>query len=177
MKHHLTVLIIAIRVIIAVGAIMAVFSFFKSATFLLSDDHTAIREYFSSYFTPFTSLSYHNTKWLAGCFTILYGILLMYGVMGATRIYYSLLNIKNGGVFYQDQANEFKKAGANIIIFAKVKYLLFCTMGVLAYFDLTVFITQVPSFITIYLIGKLFLVINYVIQKGEIIKEENDLTI
>lgn len=177
MKYHLTVLTTAIRIIIGIGAVMAIYNFIMSAAFFMSDNNTIIKEHFSSYFTPFTSLSYHNTKWLSGSFAILYGILLIYGTLGATRVYYCLKNINNGGIFYEDQANEFKRAGANIIIFAKLKYILFCAMGTITYFDLVVFLKQIPAFITLYLIGKSLLVINYVIQKGETIKHENDLTI
>lgn len=80
-------------------------------------------------------------------------------------------------MFYHTQGDELRKAGAAVIIFAKSKYLLLVTMGTMVYVDLAIFFTEIPAFLALYLSGKFILLMSYMAEKGEYIKEEVDLTI
>ena len=177
MKHHLNIIIIALRVIFAAIAINAIYNFISSVIFIQTDDPAVITEYFSNTFTPLIPRDVTISKWFASAFTLLYGILLIYGITAVIRFYKCLLKIEKGNMFYEEQGTQLRKTGATIIIFAKLQYLLFCTMGGMFYFDLTQFFKQLPEFLALYLIGKLILLYSYMAEKGEFIREENDLTV
>ncbi|RWX00220.1 hypothetical protein [Flavobacterium cerinum] len=187
MKHHLNIIIIALRVVLFVAAIMCVFNLIQAYGFIQTDDPVAINEFFLNYFTaPKLSLGsleqlgaryFFNIKWLAIGFTITYTALLVYGITGIIRLYKCLLKIEKGQMFYNEQGAQFRKVGATVIIFAKLKYVLFCFTGILSYLDISTFFKQLPAFLTLYLVGKLIFIMSYITEKGEFIQEENELTI
>lgn len=174
--HHINVIIIALRVVIFVSATMALFNFRMAYKFISEQNPKHIKNYFTEFFSLDSQLN-HNNIWLASTFAILFGLLLTYLIYGAVWFYKCLLRIEKGKMFYSTQGEDFKKAGAAIIIFAKLKYLLVCAMGLVVYFELDVLFTQLLPFLGIYLIGKLILLMSYMAEKGEFIKEENELTI
>ena len=176
-RHHINVIIIALRVVIVWAGAVALYSFGTAAVFIIENDPLLVKEEFSGIFTPFVARSYHNNVWLASIFSILFGFLVIYLIRGIVRFYKCLLRIEKGKMFYNTQGEDFRKAGSAIIIFAKLKYLLFCAMGALAYFQFTIFFTELLPFIGVYLIGKLILLMSYMAEKGEFIQEENELTI
>ena len=174
--HHINIIIIALRVLIAVAGLMAIFNIGSGILLLIENDPEAARNFLDD---TFTIPSYHIKEEIlfAGAFAILYGILLIYLIYGIIRFYKCLLRIERGKMFYNEQSEDFRKAGAAVIIFAKAKYLLFSSVGLLLYFDIPVFFKQMLPFLGVYLTGKLLLVMAYMAEKGEFIQEENELTI
>ncbi|AWH84627.1 hypothetical protein HYN59_05615 [Flavobacterium album] len=146
--------------------------------FHVQDGHLLVKEFFSDYFTPLAkNTPYRNNEWFGSAFCIIYAALLIYCVTGLRSFYKSLNRIKIGGMFEPGQDEAFRKAAATIIIFAKSKYLLFCTMGSMLYFDLTIFFREIPSFLAVYLIGKFIYLVSGMAERGAFIQEENQLTI
>ncbi|PZR23835.1 MAG: hypothetical protein DI539_02350 [Flavobacterium psychrophilum] len=177
MKHHLNIIILALRAAITIAAGMILYYMGYAYRLVTNNDPALIKDFFSDYFTPLTSaVPDVSNKWFAVAFCIIYSGLLVYAIIGAARFCNCLLSIKKGEMFYHNQGVAFRKAGSTFIIFAKSRYILFCTTAVL-YFDITIFIRQLPSFLLLYLLGKLILLLAHITQKGEFIKEENELTI
>lgn len=188
MKHHINIVIIALRVVLFAVALMCIYNLFRSYGFFMNEDINELYNYFSDYFNPIDEVGINSRKllgasyifdlkWLAIGFTISYTALLIYGMAAIVKFYKCLLRIEKGQMFYYEQGTEFRKVGGNIIIFAKVKYVLFCLVGILSYFDITQFFKQIPQLLLLYLVGKLILIMSYMAEKGEFIKEENELTI
>ena len=188
MKHHLNIIIVALRVILFVAGIMCVFNLGQAYGFIHINDQKSINDFFLNYFTQVDNTAvnqrqllgasyFFNTKWLVIGFLVAYTALLIYGMTGIVRLYKCLVKIEKGKMFYNEQGVQLRKAGATIIIFAKVKYVLFCFTGIMSYLDITTFFKQIPAFLTLYLVGKLILIMSYIAEKGEFIKEENELTI
>ncbi|MGQ2983463.1 hypothetical protein [Flavobacterium sp.] len=178
MRHHINIIALAVRIAITVASCMAAFYLAMVVFFHLEDGHLLVKEFFSDHFTPITSgVTYHNNEWFGSAFCIIYAVLLIYCVTGLQRFHKGLKRIKKGGMFEPGQDESFRKAAATVVIFAKSKYLLFCTMGSLLYFDLTIFFREIPSFLAVYLIGKFIYLISGMAEKGTFIQEENQLTI
>jgi len=178
MRHHINIIALAVRIAIAVAACMAVFYLAMAVFFHVEDGYLLVKEFFSDYFTPISSsVPYRNNEWFGSAFCIVYSALLLYCVSGLQRFHKGLKQIKKGGIFESGQDAAFRKAAATVVIFAKSKYLLFCTMGSMLYFDLTIFFREIPSFIAVYLIGKFIYLIAGMTEKGVFIREENELTI
>lgn len=188
MKHHLNVVIIALRVILFAAGIMCIFNLVMTYGFIADNDTDAIYSYFREYFSPLDQAVVGNIdklgaayfapiQYLAIGFTLSYTALLIYGMAAIVRFYKCLLKIEKGQMFYNEQGIQFRKAGATIIIFAKLKYLLFCLVGILSYLDIITFFREIPEFLAIYLIGKFILIMSHMAETGEFIKEENELTI
>lgn len=177
MKHHLNIIILALRLLIAATAISAFYQAGMAVLFLVQDNPEMVKDFFSDYFTPLAkNMPYFNNKWYGSAFCLLYSGLLIYVTLGIRRLYKCLKKIKKGQLFYNTQGEELRKVGSTVIIFAKSEYLLFCIMAGL-YFDLTVFFWQLPSFLAIYLMGKFILLLSHMAEKGEYIQQENELTI
>ena len=173
-KHHLNVLIISLRVILFCLGLYAMYHFVLLAGFISKGGLDFAIDYTSELFKP---LRKADTVVFPIIFVILHIALIVYLIITLVRLYKSFLYFEKERVFYQKQGEDLRKIGAGIIIFAKGRYLLFCTMGVVIYFDLTVFFTQLIPLLGLYLVGKIFLVLAYISEKGEVIKEENELTI
>ncbi|MDV6167547.1 DUF2975 domain-containing protein [Flavobacterium sp. DG1-102-2] len=188
MKHHINIVIIALRVILFAAAVMCFINLIKTYEFFFTTDIDKLYSYFDNHFTPIDAVTLNNRKllsashitnlkWVAIGFTLCYTALLMYGMSGIVRFYKCLLKIEKNQIFYHEQGAQFRKVGATVIIFAKVKYVLFCFAGILSYFDISQFFKQIPMLLSLYLIGKLILIMSYMAERGEFIKEENDLTV
>lgn len=187
MKHHLNVIIIALRVVLFVVGTMCIYNMIMAFGLIQNDDQAAINDFFLNYFKApdmvvgdidkLGARYFFNVKWLAVGFTITYTALLVYVMTGIVRLYKCLLKIEKGQMFYNEQGIQFRKVGGTIIVFAKLKYLLFCFTGIMSYLDISTFLKQIPAFLVLYLTGKLILVMSYMAEKGEYIKEENELTI
>jgi hypothetical protein len=178
MKHHLNIILLALRIGMVVAAIEAVYQFVFAVFFFTADGPEIVKEFFSSYFTPIAkSVPYRNNEWFGAAFCLIHSGLLLYVTLGLRRLYKCLRQIKKGEMFYHTQGDELRKAGAAVIIFAKSKYLLLVTMGTMVYVDLAIFFTEIPAFLALYLSGKFILLMSYMAEKGEYIKEEVDLTI
>jgi hypothetical protein len=174
MKHHLTILIIVVRLAIGAALLTALTSFTISGILIFKGDHAFVQKVVKHMFMPDdTPVNLIPMS----IFIFLYGIVLIYGALGATRIFYCLLNIKNAGIFYDNQAEEFKRAGENLILFAFLDYALWCITNIVLFNDYTIFISGIPEFLGVYLIGESLLAVNYIFKKGEVIKQENDLTV
>lgn len=178
MKHHLNIIILALRAAIVFATGMVLYYLGTAYRLVTENDPVLLKDFFAAYFTPMAkNVIDGNSIALGTAFCIIYGGLLIYAIVGITRFYRCLLRIEKGKMFYHTQANQFRRAGATIIIFAKAKYLLFITMGGVLYFDLKIFFTEIPAFLTVYLIGKFILLMSHMAKKGEYIQEENELTI
>lgn len=174
MKHHLNIILLAIRVMIIVIIGMALFQLFQAYSSYLHPElfDSFAKEKFS---TVGKEASIH--LYALPYFFILYAVLLGYLVYVLVTLYRSFNRLQKGEIFYDKQAAEFKRAGGGIIIFAKCKYLLVCIFGVYFFRGLFIFITEIPMFLVVYLLGKLVLALHYLAEKGTFLKEETDLTI
>jgi Protein of unknown function (DUF2975) len=179
MKHHLNVILIALRLIIAVVACMAGYNFISC---LFAITHPAdMLELLDNYFTPIGSgsgfkYSLYEMRffpWFLGC----YGLLLVYFTRVLITLRKCFVRLKKGDIFYEEQAAQFRRAGGGIIIFAKCRYLLMCAFGAVFFRALQLFFTEIPVFLFIYLMGKLVLVLYHMAEKGAFLREENELTI
>ncbi|MGV3461490.1 MAG: DUF2975 domain-containing protein [Flavobacterium sp.] len=174
MKYHLNILMIALRIIIFVLAIMILYNCAAGVGIITEQSKDAINAYFDMYHT---SRPHNNTPLFSAIFISFYIFLLVYLLVAAIKLYRVFGRFENGYMFYDRQGAELRKIGAAMIIFAKGRYLTFCVMGAVIYGDIFVFFTQAPIFLALYLIGKIFLVMSYVSAEGELIREENDLTV
>lgn len=188
MKHHLNVIIIALRVVLFAAAVVSIYNMIRAFGFIEEGNPIEVNKFFLDYFTPLEKIEFNDIewlgaryffdiKWLAIGFMLAYTALLVYGISGIIRLYKCLLKIEKGQMFYSEQGIQLKKVGATLIIFAKLKYLLFCLVGILSYLDIFTFFRQIPELLAIYLIGKFILIMSHMAETGEFIKEENELTI
>ena len=186
--HHINVVIIALRIILFAAALVCIFNLIIGYAFINENDPSVINDFLLNYFSNFVKVnptdmkslgvrSFFDIKWLAIGFMIAYTALIIYGMSGMVRLYKCLLKIEKGQIFYNEQGNQLRKVGGTIIIFAKIKYVLFCFVGIVSFADISTFITQIPGFLALYLIGKLILIMSFIAEKGEFIQEENELTI
>jgi hypothetical protein len=122
MKHHLNVIILALRAVIGALSIMIIYQFGATVAFFTNEGDTLVKEFFSDYFTSLVpSMPYRNNEWFGSTFCILYASLLIYAIIGIIRFYKCLLRIEKGKMFYSTQGDEIPRAGDAIIIFAKTK--------------------------------------------------------
>jgi hypothetical protein len=137
MKHHLNILLLAIRAAIIILTGTAVYRFF-CAYVSFTDKEAAIDYVHSTFTVPRGPLIIETYP--IQVFFILYGLLLCYLVYVLVKLYRSFDNLYKGNIFYESQAAELRKEGSGIIIFAKLQYLLFCATGSVFYFDLATLI-------------------------------------
>ena len=175
-KHHINVIITASRILIAIASIFAVINIGMGILMIIKNDHDLARDFLSQTF-KLPDFIINEEVWIAVIFGLLYGTLLFYLVYGVKQFYKCLNKIKAGKMFYNEQSDSLRKAGAIIIIFAKVKYLLFSTIGLIAFFDIPILFKQILPFLGVYLAGKILLLMAHMAEKGVFIKEENELTI
>lgn len=174
--HHINVIITALRILITVTVIIAVINVGMGIFVLIKDDHGIARAFLAQTF-KLPDFTINEEVGVAATFGILYGALLFYLIYGIKRFYSCLVKIKAGKMFYNYQGEDFRKAGEAIIIFAKAKYVLYCCIGPVVFFNIAVFFTQILPFLVVYLAGKLLNIMAYMAEKGEFIQEENELTI
>jgi hypothetical protein len=174
MKHHLYVLLIALRVLVVVIAFAAIGQFLYAYS-SFTDPEEANR-LIRSTFRVVAPKSPVPDEYV-GYYFIVYGLLLCYLVYALVMLYRSFIRLHSGDVFYDRQAMHFKQAGAGIIIFAKCNYLLHCAFGAICFRDITSFLSEIPLFLGLYLGGKVILVLYYMAEKGTVLREETDLTI
>lgn len=178
MKRDLTIIYLALRAAIIITTVWAIIHITTAKNIISYDDPNVVKDALSEYFSPTEGWAvYASDKTEAAAFCIVYALLIVYLIYGIIRFYRCITKIENGKMFYTTQGEEFRKAANNIIGFAKLKYLLFCGVGMLYFFDLEILFRQLPSFIAIYLLGKLILLMSYMTQTGEFVKQENELTI
>ncbi len=177
MKRDLTIIYLALRAAIIIMAVWAIIHLNTAYNILNYNSPTVVKDSLSEYFTTIEWKIYANGKWQAAAFCVAYALLIVYLIYGIIRFYRCITKIENGKMFYTKQGEEFRKAGIAIIGFAKLKYFLFCGFGMLYFFDSGILFRQLPSFLAIYLLGKLILLMSYMTQKGEFVKQENELTI
>ncbi|WP_294733902.1 DUF2975 domain-containing protein [uncultured Flavobacterium sp.] len=110
-------------------------------------------------------------------FLVLYAVTTGYLVYVLWYFVNVLYKIHKGYTFYQDQSKGFKKSGSSIIIYGKSKFLLFLIFWAFFFYNPFVFVGGLVSYLTIYIIGKFLLVLSVMIEKGEVLKQEVDLTV
>lgn len=174
MKYHLNILMIALRIIIFALLLMILYNSVAGLGIVTVQS----KESMDAYFDMFQILRPHgNTPLYSGIFIGTYVGLLIYLLIITIKLYKTFSRFEGGHMFYARQGAELRQIGGGIIIFAKSRYLIFCIMGAIVFGDIFVFFKQVPIFLALYLIGKIFLVMSYVSVEGESLKEENDLTV
>ena len=174
MRYHLSIILFAVRAMIIIIIGVALFQLFQAYNSYL---HPEMFDSFAK--EKFATIGKEAGVHLYALpyFFILYALLLGYLIYVLIQLYRSFTRLREGEVFYDKQATEFRRAGGGIIIFAKCKYLLFCIVGVYFFRSLSVFIAEIPMFLVAYFVGKLILVLYYLAEKGAFLKEETDLTI
>jgi hypothetical protein len=177
MKHHINIILLAIRVMIICISVMALYNFLNAYVSAAYTDEAV--SLISKKFTPFTAQVKPTVLDIAPLpyYFVCYALLLCYLVYVLVQLNRSFNRLEKGNIFYEKQATEFKRAGAGLIIFAKCNYLIYCGFGALCFRSLQSFMTEIPQFLLIYLAGKLVLVLYYLAEKGTFLKEEAELTI
>jgi len=177
MKHHLNIILLALRVLIICMGISALYNFFSAYVNAVHKDEAMaiIAEKFHLSAPPGKPAPYSTAP--LPYYFICCGILLCYLVYVLVQLNRSFNRLKKGNIFYEKQAIEFKRAGGGLIIFAKCNYFINCGFGAVFFMSVHGFLTEIPQFLFIYLAGKLVLVLYYLAEKGTFLKEEADLTI
>ena len=174
MKWHLSilkfisiVLIIALILSAAINLLGAIqqFEFFND----LADSF-----YFKSYF-PKRSFEYSLTGQII--FYVINALLFLYLTYGLRTAPKLISETSEENLFYQHQAIEIRKISSAIIVYAKIKFLLILCVG--AFFLMAPFnvLGFIPSFLILYILGKILILFSKIVEKGELIKQENELTI
>jgi len=172
MKRNLNIILLAIRAIIIVVGAICLYHLYILYIALFKDYNATTT--ITAYFTPSAGIA---DVWAEPLFFGLYSMILGYLIFVLIKLYKSFDNMQKGNVFYPRQSKEFKAAGGGIIIFAKCKYVLFCSFGALPFHDTGTIFKEVAPFLVVYLLGKLILVLYYLAEKGEYLREETDLTV
>lgn len=174
MKHHLNIILLALRASIIIMGAMAIWKLINAYSAFKYPDEAG--DIVHSNFNVINKASPVDTDFLPP-YLMLYALLLVYLVYVLVNLYRSFNNLEKGAVFYSKQSAEFKRGGAGLIIFAKCKYLLVCGFGAICFRDLTSFLSEIPMFLLVYLTGKLVLVLYFMAEKGEHLREETELTV
>jgi|SRR5690606_21940794 len=174
--NHINVIITALRILLAIAAIMAVYNIGMGIFIIIKNNRELAHDFLNQTFKlPEYTIS-EETQ-LAGIFAVLYGVFLAYLIYGIKRFYKCMIKIKSGKMFYNDQGEDFKKAGTAVITFAKAKFVLYSCTALVLHFDVPFLFKQILPFLGLYLTGKLLYIMAYMAEKGEFIQEENELTI
>lgn len=110
-------------------------------------------------------------------FLAIYSCLLIYLLRAIYIFKKTLRSIIVNEAFQKNQSDGFRAVASGIIIFAKLRYLLFVSVGPIFFMDIFVFFTEIIPYITLYILGKFLHVIADMTKKGEILLEENELTV
>ena len=174
MKHHLNIILLAMRIMIVCIGITALYNLFYAYISVVTPDEaiSLINEKFHKSPKPINIDTTPLPYYFASC-----GLLWCYLVYVLVQLHRSFSRLEKGNVFYDKQPTEFKRAGGGLIIFAKCNYLLHCGFGAVFFMSFLSFFKEIPQFLFIYLTGKLVLVMYHLAKKGTFLKEEADLTI
>ena len=174
MKHHLNILLLALRVLIIVMGITALLQLLDAYTAFgdASEASYLVRDTFNVIVKESPVHFEYVPYYFIGK-----ALLMGYLIYSLVLLYKSFERLKKGDVFYDRQALELRRAGGGIIIFAKSNYLLHCAFGAICFRDITSFLSEIPLFLGLYLGGKLILVLYYMAKKGTVLREETELTI
>ncbi len=173
MKRDVNIVIAAIAILI-IGFIIltgvTTVAVFKD--FIVGGD-VYIREVLLNQFHNYSlSNNFHITTYLA-----------LYSLLSAAMVYILILlkrgltAIKKGEIFTDKQTREFRKGGNGLIVYALAKYAISCLYGILEFNSPLVIIKAFMPFLIVYLLGRVALIISHMTEKGEYLKNENDLTI
>ncbi len=137
------------------------------------ESESLIKEFFPS------NHGFVNERKIPGLiiFLAVYSCLLIYLLRVIYIFKKTLRSIIVNEAFQENQSDGFRKVASGIIIFAKLRYLLFVSVGPIFFMDILVFFTEIIPYITLYILGKFLHVIADMTKKGEILLEENELTV
>ena len=174
MKWHLNIILIILNLSIF-GFTIYCLIFFKGLFVPFFEDGWASVETMIKDFFPDANNSAPN--YVNYIFLVLLIILHAFLIKILLLARKSITKIYSGEIIYDNQSTDFKTIGGGLIIFAKLKYTLLMITGVFFYVDITIFIDALPQFLLFYLLGKILLIISLIVSKGELLKNENDLTV
>ena len=173
MKRNITIITIALKVLlIALGIYIGVYFLAGISEFTFNGSQVS-RALLSYTFTPIKPTAH----WAEGTFMLLYTLLNVYLFNVVNNFRLTLKSLRTSEIFEHDQAEGFRRAGRGLIIFAKLEYLLICGFGSVALFDLVTYFTQFVPFMALYIIGKFILILAEMLKRGELLREETELTI
>lgn len=173
MKRNITIITIALKVLlIALAIYVAVYMLATVGQFVINGSVVS-RALLEDVFTPLKPAA----PGVEAVFMLLYSVLLVYLFNTMNNFRLTLKGLKTAEVFETNQAEGFRKTGRGIIIFAKLKYLLICGFGSLAMFDLSTFFYQALPYLALYIVGKFILILAEMLKRGEMLREETELTI
>ncbi|WBL22630.1 DUF2975 domain-containing protein [Zunongwangia sp. HRR-M8] len=174
MKWHLNILKILVITLIAVLITSALINILGAIHQFTMFNDISNSFYFKSYF-PERSFEYSENG--ERLFYILNSAVFIYLAIGLRKAPKLINDIAKENLFYPYQAKEIRKISSTIIGYAKLKFLIILCCGaffLMAPFNILGFI---PSFIILYILGKVMILLGKVVAKGEFIKQENELTI
>ena len=174
MKWHLSILKYISIVLIIVLILSAAINIFGAIQQFEFFNDLADSFYFKSYF-PKRSFEYSLTgQIIFYAINALLFLYLAYGLRTAPKL---ISETSEENLFYQHQAIEIRKISSAIIVYAKLKFLQILCVG--AFFLMAPFniIGFIPSFLILYILGKVLILFSKIVEKGELIKQENELTI
>ncbi|UAB85521.1 DUF2975 domain-containing protein [Zunongwangia sp. SCSIO 43204] len=174
MKWHLSILKLISIVLIIVLILSAAINIFGAIQQFEFFNDLANSFYFKSYF-PKRSFEYSLTgQIIFYAINALLFLYLTYGLRTAPKL---ISETSEENLFYQHQAIEIRKISIAIIVYAKIKFLLILCVD--AFFLMAPFnvLGFIPSFLILYILGKILILFSKIVEKGELIKQENELTI
>lgn len=173
MKRNITIITTALLLVLIPLSIYIALCFIAGLGGLTNEVSRFTKYIIDDFFNP---LEEADGTYLS-LFLIAYSVLMAYLFVTVNNLRFALKSIAKEGVFEDNQAAKLHRAGSGLIIFAKLKYLLFCAFGSLAMWDVVIFFRQLLPFLALYITGKFILVIADMAQRGEMLLEETELTI
>ncbi|WP_116790220.1 hypothetical protein [Flavobacterium psychrotrophum] len=173
MKRNITIITIALKVLlIALALYIAVYALAMLAQFIVNGSDVS-RALLDDVFTPLKPAA----PGVEAAFMLLYSVLLVFLFTRLNNFRLTLKSLKTAEVFETNQAESFRKTGSGIIIFAKLKYLLICGFGSIGMLDIRTFFNQALPYLALYITGKFILILAEMLKRGEMLREETELTI
>ncbi|MDN3595651.1 DUF2975 domain-containing protein [Zunongwangia endophytica] len=174
MKWHLNILKIIVITVIALLIASALINILGAIHQFDMLNEISNSFFFKNYF-PERSFDYSKNG--ERLFYVLNSAVFIYLAIGLRKVPKLINDILKENLFYPYQAEEIRRISSTIIGYAKLKFLIILCCG--AFFLMSPFniLGFIPSFIILYILGKVLLLLGKVVAKGEVIKQENDLTV
>lgn len=176
MKYKIDLQILRIIIVIIIGALFATSALHLVAIFKPQESISEITKslFFNNYFPKksFTYPLYAINIYLTGnCILFFF---LGYKLIIAFKIIQKTIQNK---IFYSSQANDIIKIANSIITFAQLKLLLILLCGSFYFMAPFKFVSFLATFTILYILGKVLVFFGEVVKKGQLLKEDIDLTI
>lgn len=169
--HFLRIIIFLIIVVLFLAPFLHIVTIFVPGEYISEITKSL---FFKSYF-PDRSFPYPEDGiqiYLAGN-SVLFGYL-AYKLINAFKVVHRTIQNK---IFYTSLASDIEKVANAIITYAQLKFLLILICGVFFLIAPVNVISYLTTFFILYILGKILIFVSELAKRGEILKEDIDLTI